>query len=103
MRLSRAARPTSGPDSGTSLPQAFKTPTLGPVIGRRKRRMAERAIVRALAALPGELAGEYQPLSTIDEAARERLIEAHLLFKAGDRFLKAGGFTATGRTPAAST
>ena len=64
----------------------------GPVIDRRERRMAERAIVQALSSLPGELAGEYQPLSAMDKATQKRLIEAHLLFKAGDRFLEAGGF-----------
>ncbi len=64
----------------------------GPVIGRRERRMAERAIVGALGTLEGELAGTYHPLPSLDEATRARLVKEHLLFKAGDRFLEAGGF-----------
>ncbi len=64
----------------------------GPVIGFRERRMAERAILGALETLEGELAGSYHPLPALDPATQARLVEEHLLFKAGDRFLEAGGF-----------
>lgn len=38
-----------------------------------------------------ELSGEYLPLSMMTQVKQQELIDAHLLFKEGDRFLEAAG------------
>jgi protein-arginine kinase len=63
------------------------------------REEVERRLVAALATLPGDLAGTYRPLPSMPEAERRELVDAHLLFKEGDRFLAAAGIN--GDWPAA--
>jgi len=64
---------------------------LGPALSKRERRIVEATVVRALASLSGDLAGNYYPLYEMDPATKERLIADHFLFKEGDRFLEAAG------------
>lgn len=51
----------------------------------------EQDVERVLDTLDGDLAGYYRPLSRLSESEQEELLEAHLLFKQGDRFLEAAG------------
>ena len=62
-----------------------------PAITRDDRLRVEARIVAALGTLSGDLAGSYTPLSALGDDERRRLVEAHLLFKQGDRFLEAAG------------
>jgi protein-arginine kinase len=56
-----------------------------------QRLEVERRVREALAHLPPELQGTYYSLPEMSEEERQRWIEAHLLFKEGDRFLKSAG------------
>lgn len=64
---------------------------LGPAVSRYQRRVIEEQIVSAVTNFSGELAGDYFPLTGMDEETRNRLVADHFLFKAGDRFLDAAG------------
>lgn len=64
---------------------------LGPAVTRYQRRVIEERVIAAVNTLSGELAGDYFPLSGMTEETRNRLVEDHFLFKAGDRFLDAAG------------
>lgn len=41
--------------------------------------------------MTGDLAGKYFPLTGMNEADRQALVDAHFLFKRGDRFLESAG------------
>lgn len=62
-----------------------------PAITAEQRQEVERKVVAALATLPSDLAGEYHPLTGMDEETQQRLIADHFLFKQGDRFLESAG------------
>lgn len=64
---------------------------LGPAISAVQRHHVADRIGLALAALEGDLAGTYYPLTGLTEADRSRLIDDHFLFRAGDRFMEAAG------------
>ena len=64
---------------------------LGPNITRQQRNTVESSVSTVLQGLSGQFAGEYFPLAKISAEDRERLINDHFLFKAGDRFLDAAG------------
>lgn len=64
---------------------------LGPAISREQRNKIEQQVSAVLSGLKGDLAGNYYPLLGMTEAASNRLIVDHFLFKAGDRFLEAAG------------
>ncbi|XP_071517411.1 uncharacterized protein [Panulirus ornatus] len=51
----------------------------------------EQDVERALDTLEGDLAGYYRPLAKLSPSEQQQLLEAHLLFKQGDRFLEAAG------------
>ncbi len=68
--------------------QGFAFP---PAITAERRLELEKRIIEALMSLQGDLAGQYFPLSGMDEATRQSLVEDHFLFKQGDRFLEAAG------------
>ena len=51
----------------------------------------EQDAERALEALEGDLAGTYTPLGRLSPQQQQELLEEHLLFKQGDRFLEAAG------------
>merc|ERR1711892_1038683 len=45
----------------------------------------------ALSKLTGDLAGKYYPLTGMDEAVRQQLVDDHFLFVSGDRNLTVAG------------
>ncbi|XP_048585072.1 arginine kinase isoform X3 [Nematostella vectensis] len=64
---------------------------LTPGLTRKERVDVESKVVGVLNSLTGDLAGKYYPLSGMDEATRQQLVDDHFLFKKGDRFLEAAG------------
>ena len=67
----------------------FATLPLGPGSSQKQRLEAERRATTALAAMTGDLAGNYYSLASMTEAEKQQLIADHFLFKEGDRFLAA--------------
>ncbi|XP_076030822.1 arginine kinase-like [Oratosquilla oratoria] len=51
----------------------------------------EEDITRALGSLDEDLNGQYTPINRLSPEEQEDLLERHLLFKQGDRFLQAAG------------
>lgn len=49
----------------------------------------EEKVSSTLKSLDGELKGTYYPLTGMDKATQQQLIDDHFLFKEGDRFLQA--------------
>jgi len=64
---------------------------LTPGMSLDERLEVERRVVDALSKLPDDLAGTYHSLADLDEETRNKLIEDHVLFKQGDRFLESAG------------
>ena len=64
---------------------------LTPNMSKAERIELEKKIVEVLESLTGELKGKYYPLSGMDEATRQQLVDDHFLFKKGDRFLESAG------------
>jgi len=62
-----------------------------PAIGAHARAELEAEVIHVLASLRGAFAGEYHPLVGLTEARRRELVEQHVLFKPGDRFLDSAG------------
>jgi len=62
-----------------------------PAVSFDQRIEIEKRVVSVLAALKGDLAGNYYPLSGMDEKTRLKLTMDHFLFKKDDRFLDAAG------------
>jgi creatine kinase len=60
-------------------------------VSKEDRALLEQEVVKALRALPGDLAGEYISLSSMTDEQRSQLIKDHFLFKQGDRFLESAG------------
>ena len=48
-------------------------------------------VVEALNSLQGDLAGNYLPLTGMNEEDRLDLVQSHFLFERGDRFLESAG------------
>jgi len=64
---------------------------LGPAITKEQRDEVEQKVSKVLNSLDGELSGAYFALDGMSEDDRQRLVENHFLFKAGDRFLESAG------------
>ena len=64
---------------------------LTPSLTRQERLEVEKKVSGILNSLTGDLAGTYYPLSGMDEATTQQLINDHFLFKKGDRFLESAG------------
>ena len=64
---------------------------LGPAITKEQRDEVEQKVSKVLNSLDGELSGAYFTLDGMSEDDRQRLVENHFLFKAGDRFLESAG------------
>lgn len=64
---------------------------LGPAVTRTQRNDIAQHVVNALNSLSDDLDGRYFPLCGMKQIDRQRLIDDHFLFKAGDRFLEAAG------------
>merc|ERR1719341_2255322 len=64
---------------------------LSPGITKDQRIGVENLMKKALANLTGDLAGTYFPLTGMDEAVRQQLVDDHFLFVSGDPNLKVAG------------
>merc|ERR1712038_1608255 len=64
---------------------------LSPGITREQRLAQETLMKSAFAKLQGDLAGKYFPLSGMNEADRQQLVDDHFLFVSGDKNLIAAG------------
>ena len=60
---------------------------LSPGITKQQRIDVEKLMSSALSKLTGDLAGKYYPLTGMDEAVRQQLVDDHFLFVSGDRNL----------------
>merc|ERR1719348_2909775 len=64
---------------------------LSPGITKSQRVGVENLMKKAFANLKGDLAGEYYPLTGMDEKVRQQLVDDHFLFMSGDANLKVAG------------
>merc|ERR1712053_60310 len=64
---------------------------LSPGITKEQRVDVEALMKNAFAKLTGDLAGNYYPLTGMDEAVRQQLVDDHFLFMSGDPNLKVAG------------
>merc|ERR1711881_46150 len=64
---------------------------LSPGITKEQRLGVENLMKKAFANLTGDLAGTYYPLTGMDEATRQQLVDDHFLFMSGDPNLIAAG------------
>merc|ERR1712212_390345 len=64
---------------------------LSPGITKEQRVGVENLMKTAFANLTGDLAGEYYPLTGMDEKVRQQLVDDHFLFVSGDRNLTVAG------------
>jgi len=64
---------------------------LSPGITREQRQEMEKLMISAFAKFENDLAGEYYPLTGMDEAVRQQLVDDHFLFVSGDKNLIAAG------------
>jgi len=71
-----------------------------PCLTEQQYREMEEKVSSTLSGMSGELKGTYYPLTGMDKATQQKLIDDHFLFKEGDRFLQAANacrFWPTGR------
>jgi creatine kinase/arginine kinase len=64
---------------------------LGPGVSKEQRDQIMENVKKAAETFEGDLAGTFYPLEGMDEKTRQQLVEDHVLFKQGDRFLEACG------------
>merc|ERR1712111_139485 len=64
---------------------------LSPGITKQQRIDVEALMKNAFAKLDGDLAGNYYPLTGMDEKVRQQLVDDHFLFVSGDPNLKVAG------------
>merc|ERR1712140_40196 len=64
---------------------------LSPGITKQQRVDMEKLMVGAFAKFAGDLSGNYYPLTGMDEAIRQQLVDDHFLFMSGDPNLKVAG------------
>merc|ERR1711881_702882 len=64
---------------------------LSPGITKEQRKGVEKLMNTALKTLTGDLAGTYYPLTGMDEAVRQQLVDDHFLFVSGDANLTVAG------------
>merc|ERR1712072_141101 len=64
---------------------------LSPGITKEQRVGVEKLMSSALGKLTDDLAGNYYPLTGMDEAVRQQLVDDHFLFVSGDRNLTVAG------------
>jgi creatine kinase len=60
-----------------------------PCLTEAQYKEMEKKVSSTLAGLEGELKGHFYPLTGMDKATQQKLIDDHFLFKEGDRFLQA--------------
>jgi len=64
---------------------------LSPGITKEQRLEMEKLMQSAFSKLEGDLAGNYYPLTGMDEGVRQQLVDDHFLFVSGDKNLIAAG------------
>jgi len=64
---------------------------LSPGITKEQRLGVEKLMKSATATFTGDLAGQYYPLTGMDEKVRQQLVDDHFLFVSGDRNLTVAG------------
>merc|ERR1711962_1032286 len=64
---------------------------LSPGITREQRIGVEKLMINAVKNFPSDLAGNYYPLTGMDEKVRQQLVDDHFLFVSGDRNLTVAG------------
>merc|ERR1711988_1010874 len=64
---------------------------LSPGITKEQRLGVEKLMKSATATFTGDLAGQYYPLTGMDESDRQQLVDDHFLFMSGDPNLKVAG------------
>merc|ERR1719433_847977 len=64
---------------------------LSPGITKEQRLGVENLMKKAFSTFEGDLAGKYYPLTGMDEADRQQLVDDHFLFVSGDRNLTVAG------------
>merc|ERR1719411_1108222 len=64
---------------------------LSPGITQEQRLEVENLMKSAFEKLPDDLAGTYYPLTGMDEAVRQKLVDDHFLFMSGDANLQVAG------------
>merc|ERR1712002_1439616 len=64
---------------------------LSPGITKQQRIDIEKLMSSALSTLTDVLAGKYYPLTGMEEAVRQQLVDDHFLFMSGDRNLQVAG------------
>ena len=64
---------------------------LSPGITKEQRLEMEGLMKTAFSKFEGDLSGEYYPLTGMDEAVRQQLVDDHFLFVSGDKNLQAAG------------
>jgi len=64
---------------------------LSPGITKEQRLAVENLMKSAFGKLTGDLEGKYYPLTGMEEAVRQKLVDDHFLFMSGDKNLKAAG------------
>ena len=64
---------------------------LSPGITKEQRLEQEKLMINAFAKLEADLSGTYYPLTGMDEAVRQQLVDDHFLFVSGDKNLIAAG------------
>lgn len=57
---------------------------LSPGITKEQRQEMEKLMIKAFESLEGEFAGTYYPLTGMEEATRQKLVDDHFLFMSGD-------------------
>ncbi|XP_076307471.1 arginine kinase-like [Tachypleus tridentatus] len=60
-----------------------------PCLTEQQYKEMEQKVISTLSSMEGELKGTYYPLTGMDKATQQKLIDDHFLFKEGDRFLQA--------------
>merc|ERR1711887_194887 len=64
---------------------------LSPGITKEQRVGVEKLMKNAIQSFSGDLAGNYYPLTGMDESVRQQLVDDHFLFVSGDRNLTVAG------------
>merc|ERR1739844_298839 len=64
---------------------------LSPGITKDQRVGVEKLMINAVKNFPSDLAGNYYPLTGMDEKVRQQLVDDHFLFVSGDRNLTVAG------------
>merc|ERR1712038_955326 len=64
---------------------------LSPGITKDQRVGVEKLMINAVKSFPSALAGNYYPLTGMDEKVRQQLVDDHFLFMSGDPNLKVAG------------